>query len=151
MASIAIMIGGALINATAFVGGSYLAKYLSGDKNSVEEEKKRHDLAVEKYQAAYEKYQENRTKLLDWISANDRIKKEANQNFVDTDYALKLYNKAHSEELDMKEPHLSNFYKPSTQQKQGEMIYAGGMALALGLAASPKQKKNGEKTFKSLL
>ncbi|PFX12923.1 Uncharacterized protein K02A2.6 [Stylophora pistillata] len=118
MASIAIMIGGALINATAFVGGSYLAKYLSGDKNSVEEEKKRHDLAVEKYQAAYEKYQENRTKLLDWISANDRIKKEANQNFVDTDYALKLYNKAHSEELDMKEPHFSNFYKPSTQQKQ---------------------------------
>ena len=136
MASIAIMIGGALINATAFVGGSYLAKYLSGDKNSVEEEKKRHDLAVEKYQAAYEKYQENRTKLLDWIAANDRIKKEANQNFVDTDFALKLYNKAHSEELDMKEPHFSNFYKPSTQQKQGEMIYAGGMALALGLAAS---------------
>ena len=30
--------------------------------------KKRHDLTVEKYQAAYEKYQENRTKLLDWIA-----------------------------------------------------------------------------------
>ena len=65
MASPAIMIGGALINATAFVGGSYIAKYLSGDQNSAEEEKKRHDLAVEKYQAAYEKYHENRTKLLD--------------------------------------------------------------------------------------
>ena len=38
MASIAIMIGGALINVTAFVGGSHLAKYLSGDQNS---EKKR--------------------------------------------------------------------------------------------------------------
>ena len=38
MASIAIMIGGALINATAFVGECYLAKYLSGDQNSVEEE-----------------------------------------------------------------------------------------------------------------
>ena len=32
MASIAIMIGGALINATAFVVGSYLAEYLSGDQ-----------------------------------------------------------------------------------------------------------------------
>ena len=31
MASIAIMIGGVLINATAFVGGSYLAKYFSGE------------------------------------------------------------------------------------------------------------------------
>ena len=46
MASIAIMIGGALINVTAFVGGSHLAKYLSGDQNSAEEEKKRHDFAV---------------------------------------------------------------------------------------------------------
>ncbi|PFX32998.1 hypothetical protein AWC38_SpisGene2094 [Stylophora pistillata] len=119
------MIGGALINATAFVGGSYVAKYLSGDKNSVEEEK-RHDLAVEKYQAAYEKYQENRAKLLDWIAANDRIKKEANQNLIGTDYALKLYKKAHSEELDMKEPHFSNFFKPSTQQKQvhqGDLLF----------------------------
>ena len=49
MASIAIMIGGALINATALVGGSYLAKYLSGDQNIVKEKKKRHNLAVEKY------------------------------------------------------------------------------------------------------
>ena len=39
MASIAIMIGGALINATAFVVGSYLAEYLSGDQNSAEEDK----------------------------------------------------------------------------------------------------------------
>ena len=42
------MIGGALINATALVGGSSLAKYLSGDQNSAEEEKKRHDLTVER-------------------------------------------------------------------------------------------------------
>ena len=45
------MIGGALINATALVGGGYLAKYLSGDQNIVKEKKKKkkHDLAVEKY------------------------------------------------------------------------------------------------------
>ena len=47
MASIVIMIGGAVINVTAFAGGSYLTEYLSGDQNSAEEEK-RHDLAVEK-------------------------------------------------------------------------------------------------------
>ena len=49
MASIALMIGGAIINATTFVGGSHLTKYLSGSSDS-DEEKKRHDLAVEKYQ-----------------------------------------------------------------------------------------------------
>ena len=46
MASIAIMIGGAILNATTFVGGSYLAKYMSGDDAGVE--RKRHDLALEK-------------------------------------------------------------------------------------------------------
>ena len=46
------MIGGTLINATAFVGGSYLAKYSCGDLNNSNEEEKRHDLAVERYQAA---------------------------------------------------------------------------------------------------
>ena len=45
MASIAIMIGGAILNATKFVGGSYLAKYMSGDDAGVE--RKRHDLALE--------------------------------------------------------------------------------------------------------
>ena len=39
MASIALMIGGAIINATTFVGGSYLAKYLSGSSDSDEEKK----------------------------------------------------------------------------------------------------------------
>ena len=67
---IALMIGGAIINATTFVGGSYLAKYLSGSSDS-DEEKKRHDLAVEKYQKEYEKYEENRAKLNDWIMTND--------------------------------------------------------------------------------
>ena len=96
MASITIMIGGALINATAFVGGSHLAKYSSGDQNSAEEEKKRCDFAVEEYQSAYEKYQENRTKLVNWIATNDRVKEQPKQNFLDTDYALKLYNKVHN-------------------------------------------------------
>ena len=39
MASVAIMAGGALLNAVAFIGGNYLARFLSGDdpKASVEE------------------------------------------------------------------------------------------------------------------
>ena len=135
MASIALMIGGAIINATTFVGGSYLAKYLSGSSDS-DEEKKRHDLAVEKYQKEYEEYEENRTKLNDWIMTNDRIKDEAKENFKNTDYALKLYNKIHQDDLSLREPQFSDFYQPSAQQKQGEIIYVGASALAIGFAAS---------------
>lgn len=43
MASITMMIRGALINVTALVGGSYLTKYLSGDQHSAVEEKKRRE------------------------------------------------------------------------------------------------------------
>ena len=63
MASIAIMLGGAVLNASTFIGGSYLAKYLSGTKTD-------HDKALEKYQKDYAKYQENRQKLLDWQEQN---------------------------------------------------------------------------------
>jgi len=91
---------------------------------------------VEKYEKECQKYQQNRTKLLDWIATNHEIKDEAKENFGNTDYALKLYNKTHQDQMDLKEPQFSDFYKPSVQQKQGEIIYVGASALAIGLAAS---------------
>ena len=106
MAIIAITIGRALINRTAFVSGSYFAKYLSGDQNSVED-RERHKVAAERYQVAYKKYQENRKKLLDWIKTNDRFKEQAKQNLVDKGYTSKLYNKVHNKALNLREPQLS--------------------------------------------
>ena len=58
----------------------------------------RHDFVVKKYQAAYEKYKKNQTKLLNWIATNDWVKEQAKQNLVDTYFALKLYNKVHKME-----------------------------------------------------
>ena len=47
VSAVAMMVGGAVLNAT-FVGGSYLAKYLSGnDSKEVLYEKDRHDAAYE--------------------------------------------------------------------------------------------------------
>ena len=50
MASIAMLIGGALANALAFTGSSYLFHRLSAD--NIDAERKRHDLAIEKLQKA---------------------------------------------------------------------------------------------------
>ena len=47
-----------------------------GDKAALEE-KKRHDKALEDYQAAYAKYTRDRTQLLDWIAANAQSKEQA--------------------------------------------------------------------------
>jgi len=137
MASIAIMIGGAVLNATAFIGGNYLARALGGGGKAVLEEKKRHDKALEDYQAAYAKYTCDRTQLLDWIATNAQTKEEAKQNMTNTDYAFKLYSQVHPDEqmVPPKEPKFSDFYQPSEQQKNGELAFVGASALALGYAA----------------
>ncbi|KAL9950721.1 hypothetical protein ACROYT_G043267 [Oculina patagonica] len=134
MASIAIMAGGAILNAAAFIGGNYLARALGGGADTALKEKERHDKALEAYQAAYAKYSRDRTKLLDWIQTNAEIIEQAKQNFTNTDYAFKLYNQAHPDKqmIPPKEPKFSDFYQPSEQQKQGELMFVGAGALALG-------------------
>ena len=136
MASIAIMMGGAILNAAAFTGGNYLAKYIAGDSGQAAlAEKTRHDKALEAYQAAMAKYTRERTQLLDWIETNREIKAQADQNFTNTDYAFKLYNQAHPDYKIPTAPKFSDMYQPSELQKQGELLFVGGGALALGYAA----------------
>ena len=49
---------------------SSVAKALSGDSGQAAlDEKKRHDLALEKYQRDYAQYQKDRTQLLDWVAS----------------------------------------------------------------------------------
>ncbi|KAL9979534.1 hypothetical protein ACROYT_G017210 [Oculina patagonica] len=117
MASIAIMAGGAILNAAAFIGGNYLARALGGGDDAALKEKERHDKALEAYQAAYAKYSRDRTKLLDWIETNNEIKQQAKQNFTNTDYAFKLYNQAHPDKkmIPPKEPNFSDFYQPKAE------------------------------------
>jgi len=136
MVSIAIMIGGALLNATAFIGGNYLARVLGGGDKAALEEKTRHDKALKDYQAAYAKYTRDWTQLLDWIATNAQTKEQAKQNMTNMDYAFKLYNQVHPDEqmVPPKEPKFSDFYQPSELQKNGELAFVGAWALALGYA-----------------
>ena len=58
------------------------------------------------------------TKLLDFIANNDRLKETAKDNFANTDYALRLYNKMHGDKVMLAaELQFSIYYSPSRQQK----------------------------------
>ena len=139
MASIAIMIGGAILNATTFVGGSYLAKYMSG--SNVDAERKRHDLALEKYEKDYQVWQKSRQRVMDWYSQRRDQEDIAAHDLSNTDEALKLYNRVHEAvnqpQISIgKEPEFGNYYKPSSSQKTGEIVYvAGGMLGVVYLAS----------------
>ena len=120
MATIAIMIGGAMLNATTFIGGNYLARALGGGHDAALDKKMRHDKALEAYQAACNKYSRERSQLLDWIETNAEVVAKTKQIFTNTDYAFKLYNQAHPDKLvaPLKGPKFSNFYQPSKLQKK---------------------------------
>ena len=74
--------------------------------------------------------------MLDWIDTNMRMQAQAKQDLVNTDYAFKLYNKAHPEDpiAPLREPKFSDYYTLSPQQKNGELAFVGLGALGLGYA-----------------
>ena len=54
MVNVAMLIGGAIVNALAFTGSSYLFLRLS--KDSIDKERKRHDVAIKKLQKVQVKW-----------------------------------------------------------------------------------------------
>ena len=135
MATVAIMVGGAVLNAATFIGGNYLAKYLSGDSGQAAlDEKKRHDLALEKYQREYAQYQKDRTQLLDWVAQQDREKNKAFHDFQDTDAALALYNQTHRTKVAMpKEPQFSDTTNPAHSRRMASCSLLAPAPWLLGM------------------
>ena len=86
-----MLVGGAMVNALAFSGSNYLFSMLgSSDLN---EERKRHDQAVEQLQAAQAKWSGKRTERLDWICEDLRRQGHVVQTFRDVDDAKHEYSR----------------------------------------------------------
>ena len=135
--AIAMMVMGAIVNATAFTGSMVLAKTLGGDSSHTDAEKERHDKALEAYQQAMGAYQKQRQMYQDWLSKNYTDKKEADEIFNTTDRGFLLYKKAHPDnDFKREEPQFNDYYKPTAKQKKYEMVYIGGSMLGAGWLVS---------------
>ena len=66
MASVAMLTGGALVNALAFTGSSYLFHRLSAD--NIDAERKRHDAAIEALQKAQIEWTHKCQERIDFIN-----------------------------------------------------------------------------------
>ena len=86
--AVVMMLGGAVVNALAFSGSNYLFSHMG---SNADEERKRHDKAMEQLEAAQAKWSKERTQRLDFI--NEQLQKEhhAVQKFDDVDQAMKQY------------------------------------------------------------
>ena len=121
MASIVMLIGGALANALAFTGSSYLFHRLSAD--SIDADRKRHDAAIEALQAAQIEWTHKRQQKIDFINNQLRLEHAAETKFIELNEAMREYHEVFGHELPPlpREPVLSNFYSPTDEQHYREL------------------------------
>ena len=123
MASIAFLIGGALINALAFTGSNYLFSSLS--KISIDKEQKRQDKAIEDLQKAQIEWAKKRQERLDYIDNEIMKEHKAEKRFIDLNSAMQQYfivTGRQLEPLPLK-PVLSDFYMPSEDHHNRELAF----------------------------
>ena len=88
MASVLFTIGGAVVNALTFSGTNFVFSRLT-DHGA--EERKRHDLALEKLQKARDEWNRDRMKRLDLINKRLRERNEARAYIKNVDEAMLEY------------------------------------------------------------
>ena len=118
-----MLVGGALGNALAFSGSNYLFTILRS--SGVDEERKRHDKAVEQLQAAQASWSRKRTERLDVIKEELCRQGHAVKTIRDVDAAMQEYAQVTGHNLDPMgpEPQLADFYSPSDGQKDREIAF----------------------------
>ena len=130
MATLLFTIGGAAVNALAFSGTNFVFSQLT---DHGEEERKRHDLALEKLQRARDEWNKDQMKRLDFINKRLREKNEARAYINNVDEAMLEYYRVFAKQIKPMppEPQLSDFYHPSEVQKNGELLF---VAVGTGIA-----------------
>ena len=116
MASIAMLMRGALANALAFTGSSYLFHRLSAD--NIDAERKRNDAAIEALQKAQIEWAHKRQEQIDFINKQLRLERKAETKFTELNNTMREYHEVFHHELPPlpREPVLSDFYTPSDEQ-----------------------------------
>ena len=90
MASIVMLIRGALANALAFKGSSYLFHRLSADY--IDAERKRHDLATEALQTTQIEWTHKRQERINFINNQLRLERKAETKFTELNEAMREYH-----------------------------------------------------------
>ena len=82
-----MLIRGALANALAFTSSSYLFHRLL--KDSIDAERKKHDAAIEKLQAAQLEWAHKRQQRIDFINNQLRLERKAETKFTELNNAMR--------------------------------------------------------------
>ena len=119
-----MLIGGALANALAFTGSSYLFHRLSAD--NIDAERKRHDAVIE--------WTHKRQQRIDFINNQLRLERKAETKFTELNEAMREYHEVFGHELQPlpREPVLSDFYTPTDEQHYRELGFIALSMIGIG-------------------
>ncbi len=128
------MVAGGLFNAVAFAGAGYIFSKLN--KDGYGEEVRRHNLALEKLERARQEWNQKDIERREKMVALRQEKKEADADFKNINKALKDYEKVTTLVFDGKkftrQPHIWDFYEPSSEMKEYMTLTIGTMGLVGG-------------------
>ena len=93
----AMLIGGALANALAFTGSSFLLHRLSADNTDAE--RKRHNVAIEALQKAQIEWAHKRQQRIDFINNQLRLERKAETKFTELNEVMREYHEVFGREL----------------------------------------------------
>ena len=122
MASLLFTIGGAVVNALVFSSTDFVFSRLT---DHGEEERKRHDLAIEKLQRARNEWNKDQMERLDFINKRLREENGARAYINNVDEAMLKYYRVFAKQIKPlpPEPEFSDFYHPSETQKNDELLF----------------------------
>ena len=92
-----MLIGGALVNALALTGSSYLFHRLSA--TNIDAERKRHDTAIEALQKAQIEWTDKCQQRIDFIDNQLRLERKAEAKFTELNDAMREYHEVFGHEL----------------------------------------------------
>ena len=130
---VVILIGGALANTLAFTGSSYLFHRLSAD--NIDAERKRHDAAIEKLQAAQIEWALKWQQGIDFINNQLRLELKAETKFTELNDLMREYREVFGHELPPlpHEPVLSDFYTRTDEQHYRKLGFIALSMIGIGV------------------
>ena len=134
MASIAMLIRGALANALAFTGSSYLFSRLSKDSASIDKEKKRHDLMIEQLPKALIEWAQKKQERIDFINKQFRLERKAETKFIELNNVMREYHVSFGHELPVlpSEPVPCDYFMPSNEEHDRESAFIALSIIGIG-------------------
>ena len=127
-----MLITGALANALAFTGSSYLFLRLSRD--SINTKRKRHDEAIEQLQEAQIEWVHKWQERIDFSNKQLRLECKAENKFTELNDSMEEYHEIFRHELPPcpREPVPSDFYTPSNEQHDRELAFITLSVIGIG-------------------